>query len=161
MEGLRNNTVQYVPGVLKISKALILSPEDYDKLAEDISPEYPFLKLEQYLQFPITRLKPPHSFEYLFYEYAPPRKNPALEGLSGLSWPGPQCRWCTARLKTRIIDRYLRELKKEFEKYPCERGCAAVGIPAAGGHKDDLHRRSASGGIGGEKGGAVLLHPGQ
>ena len=44
MEGLRNNTVQYVPGVLKISKALILSPEDYDKLAEDISPEYPFLK---------------------------------------------------------------------------------------------------------------------
>lgn len=43
MEGLRNNTVQYVPGVLKISKALILSPEDYDKLAEDISPEYPFL----------------------------------------------------------------------------------------------------------------------
>ena len=72
-------------------------------------------KLEQYLQFPITRLKPPHSFEYLFYEYAPPRKNPALEGLSGLSWPGPQCRWCTARLKTRIIDRYLRELKKEFE----------------------------------------------
>ena len=23
-------------------------------------------KLEQYLQFPITRLKPPHSFEYLF-----------------------------------------------------------------------------------------------
>ena len=72
-------------------------------------------KLEQYLQFPIMRLKPPHTFEYLFYEYAPPRKNPALEGLPGLSWPGPQCRWCTARLKTRIIDRYLRELKKEFE----------------------------------------------
>ena len=44
MEGLRNNTVQYVPGVLKISKALILSLEDYEKLAEDISPEYPFLK---------------------------------------------------------------------------------------------------------------------
>lgn len=72
-------------------------------------------KLERYLQFPITRLKPPHTFEYLLYEYTPPRKNPALEGLSGLSWPGPQCRWCTARLKTRIIDRYLRELKKEFD----------------------------------------------
>ena len=27
-------------------------------------------KLEQYLQFPIMRLKPPHTFEYLFYEYA-------------------------------------------------------------------------------------------
>ena len=48
MEGLRNNTVRYVPGVLKISKALILSPEDYDKLAEDISPEYPFLKDKKY-----------------------------------------------------------------------------------------------------------------
>lgn len=72
-------------------------------------------KLERYLQFPITRLKPPHTFEYLFYEYTPPRKNPALAGLSGLSWPGPQCRWCTARLKTRVIDRHLRELKKEFD----------------------------------------------
>lgn len=48
-------------------------------------------KLEQYLQFPITRLKPPHTFEYLFYEYVPRRKNPALEGVPGLSWPGPQC----------------------------------------------------------------------
>ena len=44
MESLRNNTVKYVPGILKITKAIILSPEDYDKLAEDISPEYPFLK---------------------------------------------------------------------------------------------------------------------
>ena len=44
MEGLRNNTVQYVPGTLKITKAIILSLEDYEKLAEDISPEYPFLK---------------------------------------------------------------------------------------------------------------------
>ena len=65
-------------------------------------------KLERYLQFPITRLKPPHTFEYLLYEYMPPRKNPALAGLSGLSWPGPQCRWCTARLKTRVIDRRQR-----------------------------------------------------
>ena len=36
MEGLRNNTVQYVPGTLKITKAIILSLEDYEKLAEDI-----------------------------------------------------------------------------------------------------------------------------
>ena len=44
MESLRNNTVKYVPGILKITKAINLSPEDYDKLAEDISPEDPFLK---------------------------------------------------------------------------------------------------------------------
>lgn len=44
LESLRKNAVKYVPGILKITKAIILSPEDYDKLAEAISPEYPFLK---------------------------------------------------------------------------------------------------------------------
>ncbi len=47
-------------------------------------------KLEQYIGRTITRLKPPHSFETFFYEYSPKRKNPALDGLRGLSWPGPE-----------------------------------------------------------------------
>ena len=50
-------------------------------------------KLEQYTDRTITRLKPPHSFETFFYEYSPKRKNPALDGLRGLSWPGPKQRW--------------------------------------------------------------------
>ena len=31
-------------------------------------------KVEQYTGRAITRLKPPHSFEYFFYEYSPERK---------------------------------------------------------------------------------------
>ena len=44
MESLRRNEVKYVPGVLRIEKVIVLSTADYEKLAEDISPEYPFLK---------------------------------------------------------------------------------------------------------------------
>ena len=45
-------------------------------------------KLEQYLQFPIMRLKPPHTFEYLFYEYAPPRKKSGAGGTAGAKLAG-------------------------------------------------------------------------
>ena len=71
--------------------------------------------LEQYTGLQFVRLKAPQTFEYLFYEYSPPRKNPALEGKVGLSWAGPQNRWCTARLKTRIIDRYVRDVRQDCE----------------------------------------------
>lgn len=72
-------------------------------------------KLEQYIGRPITRLKSPQSFEYLMLEHTPKRKNPELEGRIGFSWSGPRNRWCTAMLKTRIIDRYLREISKEYD----------------------------------------------
>jgi len=71
-------------------------------------------KLEKYIGIPITRLKSPQPFEYLFFEHMPKRKNPELIGRKGYSWGGPRNRWCTAMLKTRIIDRYLRELSKEY-----------------------------------------------
>lgn len=71
-------------------------------------------KLEKYIGIPITRLKSAQPFEYLFFEHMPKRKNPELIGRKGYSWGGPRNRWCTAMLKTRIIDRYLRELAKEY-----------------------------------------------
>ena len=71
-------------------------------------------KLEQYIGRTITRLKAPKSFEYYFYEYTPKRKNPKLNGYRGMSWAGPHTRWCTGMLKTRIINRYLQELQKEY-----------------------------------------------
>ena len=71
-------------------------------------------KVEQYTGRAITRLKPPHSFSYLFYEYSPQRRNPSLSGLRGLSWPDPKRRWCTGQLKHRVIDAYLKELKQEY-----------------------------------------------
>ena len=90
-----------------------------DILFSDTGLEFPQMyehleKLEQYTGKTIIRLKPPHSFETFFYEYSPKRKNPALNGCRGLSWPGPQARWCTGRLKHRVMDAYMRELRREY-----------------------------------------------
>ena len=71
-------------------------------------------KLERYITRPIIRLNPPVGFEALFYEYQPVRKNPTLVNCKGMSWPGPRARWCTGRLKERVVNRYLREMRKEF-----------------------------------------------
>lgn len=45
----------------------------------------------------------------------PKRKNPDLFDKSGMSWAGPRNRWCTGVLKIRVLNSYLRELRKEFE----------------------------------------------
>ena len=71
-------------------------------------------KLGKYINQPITRLKAPYPFEYYFYEYSPPRRNPTLEGRNGCSWAGPRNRWWTSVLKTRVINAYLRELSKKY-----------------------------------------------
>lgn len=72
-------------------------------------------KLEKYIGMPITRLKSPYKFDYLFFEHMPKRKNPELLGRKGYSWAGPRNRWCTAMLKIRIIDKFIRGLSKEYE----------------------------------------------
>lgn len=88
-----------------------------------------------------TRVKSEHSFEWYMFDYDPKRKNPALQGVKGQSWPGPKARWCTAELKTRIIAKYLKELNTRFtviqliglaadEEYRLERE----------GNKDPTHR---------------------
>ena len=73
------------------------------------------MRLEAYIGRPITRLRAEHNFEYYFLYYTPKRKNPRLDGLSGMSWAGPCNRWCTGMMKTRVIKRYLKELKKDYE----------------------------------------------
>lgn len=72
-------------------------------------------KVEQYIGRSITRLKAKQSFEYYLLEYTPKRKNPELEGRKGLSWAGPRKRWCTAVLKQRVINEWLREYSKKYE----------------------------------------------
>lgn len=72
-------------------------------------------KLEAYIGRPITRLKSRYSFEYLFYQYHPKRRNPELEKYDGMSWAGPRNRWCTAMLKTRIVEHYLKRLREQYE----------------------------------------------
>ena len=72
-------------------------------------------KLERYINKPIIRLKAEHDFEYYFFVYHPKRKNPELEKYDGMSWGGPRNRWCTAMLKTRVLDAYFKDLKKDYE----------------------------------------------
>lgn len=60
-----------------------------------------------------TRVQNPKSFDWFMFEYQPKRHNPELQDKKGQSWPGPQARWCTAELKTRIINRYLAHLREE------------------------------------------------
>lgn len=74
-------------------------------------------KLEQALPVPIIRLKAEKSFEFYLLEYKPKRRNPEnpLAKNAGLGWADSRVRWCTSILKVRLIDRYLKELRKDYE----------------------------------------------
>ena len=90
-------------------------------------------KLERYIGRPITRLKAPYTFEQYFYEYQA-KGDAALVMNRGLSWPSHACRWCTGRLKTHVINKHLRELKKQYQLVQY------VGIAADEAHRcKDLH----------------------
>lgn len=49
LDSLRRNKVSYIPGVFEVAKVIVLSKEDFEKLSEDISPDYPFLRDNQNL----------------------------------------------------------------------------------------------------------------
>lgn len=72
-------------------------------------------KLTQSISVPVVCLKADKGFEYYFLHHSPKRKNPNLTDKAGFSWAGPRNRWCTSVLKTRVINRYLSELRKEHE----------------------------------------------
>ena len=88
-------------------------PEMYEHLA----------KLDEYLfrerGIHITTLRHPKGFEYLMFDQ-PKVKASSLEkrarlGLPpyGNGWPGVKVRWCTGQLKTRLIEKEVRRLKRE------------------------------------------------
>ena len=70
-------------------------------------------KLERYIGRPITRLKAPCSFEEYFYSYVPKTSRSTLPS-QGLGWPTHTCRWCTGRLKTHVVNRHLRDLRRRY-----------------------------------------------
>ena len=72
-------------------------------------------KVAQSVPVPVVWLREDKGFEYYFLHYRPKRKNPKLADKAGFSWAGPRNRWCTAVLKTRVINRYLSNLRKEHE----------------------------------------------
>lgn len=45
----RNVNLRYWPGAVKVEKILVFSRDDFEKLSEDISPEYPFLQDNKHL----------------------------------------------------------------------------------------------------------------
>ena len=71
-------------------------------------------KLEKYIGRPIIGLKAEHDFEY-YFSYITLNAKIELEKYDGMSWGGPKNRWCTAMLKTRVLDAYFKDLKKDFE----------------------------------------------
>lgn len=66
----------------------------------------------------ITRLKPEHDFDYYMFKHKPDPKRLKREPWVGCGWPGTTTRWCT-REKAVNINRYLNELKKEYEVIQC------------------------------------------
>jgi 3'-phosphoadenosine 5'-phosphosulfate sulfotransferase (PAPS reductase)/FAD synthetase len=66
-----------------------------------------------------TVLRAEHDFDYFMFDHTPKRKNDALEGLQGYSWAGCINRWCTAKLKVDVMERYFRELRKMHNLVQC------------------------------------------
>ena len=66
----------------------------------------------------ITTLRHPEGFEWLMFEQ-PKQKKSCIErrekagvSLYGNGWPGMRVRWCTGQLKTHLMDKEIRRLKK-------------------------------------------------
>lgn len=47
-DALRQKKTNFVPGVLRVEKVILLSKSDFDKLSEDISPDYPLFREPSY-----------------------------------------------------------------------------------------------------------------
>lgn len=66
-----------------------------------------------------TMLRHEWTFDYWMFEYKPKRRNPekflAQYGdVAGKSWATSRARWCSGELKIKLMDRYFRELKKQY-----------------------------------------------
>ena len=72
---------------------------------------------ERGIKFTVLRAK--HDFDYYLLEHIPNRKKEHLQGNKGYSWAGALSRWCTSKLKVEVMERYLRELRKEHKIVQC------------------------------------------
>ncbi len=123
------NVVSFSGG--KDSTAMLLRMLEEDMPVDvilfcDTGLEFPQLynhvkKVEQNIGRPITVVRYRDDFEYLFAEKPIKRKKKTqnveqycLER-NGYSWAGPKMRWCTQVLKDGPRERFLGELKKEYD----------------------------------------------
>lgn len=78
-------------------------------------------QLEKYIGMPITRIKSEKTFQYYLLEHEVRHRNDSqmsqIYGVNrkGYSWAGPRQRWCTSRLKTDIINSYMRNIGKQYD----------------------------------------------
>jgi len=78
-------------------------------------------KVEEYIGRKITILKASKTFDYYRVEHPRVIRSGGFEGLSsgettnGYGWPTMFSRWCTVNLKTNVIDKYLKNLKKDYD----------------------------------------------
>ena len=78
-------------------------------------------KVEEYIGRKITVIKSEHDFMYYATEKERVVKSEKTPGFTpgeiakGLGYPTMFARWCTKHLKTEVIDRYLRNLRKEYD----------------------------------------------
>ena len=78
-------------------------------------------KVEEYIGREITVIKSEKDFMYWATEHKKvvrSEKNPKYKPgdiVNGYGWPTPLTRWCTRSLKTDIIARHFRELRKKYE----------------------------------------------
>lgn len=84
-----------------------------------------------------TMLSAEHDFEHYMLRHQPKRKNPELADRQGLSWPGPRPRWCTSTLKTRVIGKYLKDLRTRYDVKQY------IGIAADEGYRLDREHNQA------------------
>lgn len=77
-------------------------------------------RIEQETGLTITRVHAKETFEYTMFDLHVNRKKNSPFVLkygadqTGLGWPGPKMRWCTKRLKTEPIDRFLRKYRQDY-----------------------------------------------
>lgn len=102
-------------------------------------------KLEKDTGMPITCVRAEKSFEELMF-YAEIRRKPDSAALKkygpdikGYGWAGPKMRWCTARLKDEPRERFLREIRKEYDVKEY------VGIAADEGYRLERKRNRQDG----------------
>lgn len=92
---------------------LIENNEPIDEIIYcDVGKEFPQMydhiaKLEKYIGQKITVLKSEKNYDYYMFDHIKTKgKN---IGQKGYSWAGIKQRWCTSKLKTDVIQKYLKE----------------------------------------------------
>lgn len=79
---------------------------EFPEMAEHIK------KVEKHIGREITVIKHEKGFEHLAFDRVLTKGKRG--GERGYGWPRPNARWCTSKLKTDIISKYLRNKAKEY-----------------------------------------------